>query len=98
MFAFVLLENADDADDIWLGFIRIEAPVGYFAMIVMQLMEGVNVHVARPDRIDWWRGSVTCMPYTITALVHSSMCRLCRTKPGKSAGLAAQNVYNHIKL
>ena len=61
MFAFVLLENADDADDIWLGFMRIEAPVGYFAMIVMQLMEGVNVHVARPDRIDWWRGSVTCL-------------------------------------
>ena len=63
MFCFVMLEDQQDPDDIQLAFMRLDAPVGYFAMIVMQLMQGVNVHVAPPDRIDWWRGSVTCMRY-----------------------------------
>lgn len=72
MYVFVLLQDADDADAIRLAFMRLDAPMGYFAMIVCQLMQGENVHVAAPDRIDWWRGSVTCMSY-ITQLHHGSL-------------------------
>ena len=61
MYCFVMLEDEHDPDDIQLAFLRIDTLYGYFAMLVMQLMEGINVHVAPPDRIDWWRGSVTCL-------------------------------------
>jgi hypothetical protein len=61
MYCFVMLEDEHDRDDIQLAFLRIDTLYGYFAMLVMQLMEGINVHVAPPDRIDWWRGSVTCL-------------------------------------
>ena len=48
-----------DSDAISVAFIRTELPMYLFAAIVMQLAEGVTVHMAAPDRIDWWHGFAT---------------------------------------
>ena len=58
-FVYVRRANRRDPDAISLAFIRTELPMYLFATIVMQLTEGISVHMAGSDRIGWWHGFAT---------------------------------------
>ncbi len=64
MYCFVYVQQADHHEFARkIAFIRTELPMNYFALIIMQIMRGLDVHLAGPDRIDWWYGFVTWMPH-----------------------------------
>lgn len=70
MYCFVCLWDAADPDGIRIAFLRLPMDgMGYFAHVVHQLMQGRNIYIANPNRIDWWRGSVTCMCYNSAGFV-----------------------------